>query len=269
VDNDDTQVIPKAQATPAGRRFRWTRGRIITAVVAGTAAVVVAGSVAFAASRPPVGRDDGGTYHFCAAKGGVVSVNGTLNDSKCPTGSYAFAITPGQPGPMGPQGPAGPAGNDGKNAQALPYGIAQILVARGSGSATVWDQPNTTLGSPVGDTASGAFRFTCSTANAPCKLSVKAYATASGYSVYPRVDISKDDLGTGNAVGNCEYGDGIDNNGGTQALTSSPSDVTLGIGGTLDCGASQTYPTNGVATEIDVPAGYYDVVSEFTFSKTG
>jgi hypothetical protein len=39
----------------------------------------------------------------------------------------------------------------------------------------------------------------------------------------------------------------------------------MGIGGTLDCGSGQAYPTNGTATEIDVPAGYYDVQSTFYF----
>jgi hypothetical protein len=149
------------------------------------------------------------------------------------------------------------------------YGVAAILIKRGTGNYTVWDNISTPLGGPVGGTASGAFRFTCSTANAPCDLEVQASATVAGWKVYPRVDISKQDFNSGAPLGNCEYGDGTDNNGGTKVLTANaPVAVTLGIGGTLDCGSTQTYPTNGVADHIEVPAGYYDVTSEFTFSTS-
>ena len=43
----------------------------------------------------------------------------------------------------------------------------------------------------------------------------------------------------------------------------------MGIGGTLDCpGSTQVYPAGGTATTIDVPAGYYDVMSTFTFKQS-
>ena len=159
------------------------------------------------------------------------------------------------------------AGNgNGPPAQAGGYGVAQVLVQRGSGSATPWATYSTTLGSPVGDTASGTFRFTCSPANAPCRVSVAAYATKNGVTMYPRLLIYQQDYNSGGPEVYCEYGDGTDNNGGVATLTQSASPVTLGIGGTLDCpGHTQTYPAGGTASEIDVNAGYYDVQSTFQF----
>jgi hypothetical protein len=147
------------------------------------------------------------------------------------------------------------------------YGIAQVLVSRGGAAPTAWATYSTALGSPVGDTTSGTFRFTCTDAKAPCKVSVAAYSTATGTKVYPRVLIYREDIGGGTET-YCEYGDGTDNNGGTATLGTAASAVTLGIGGSLDCGSAQAYPTNGVASDIEVPAGYYDVFSTFAFSAS-
>jgi hypothetical protein len=139
------------------------------------------------------------------------------------------------------------------------------MVTRGGKTAAPWATYSTSLGSPVGDTTSGEFRFTCSTPNAPCAVSARAYTTDSGtVKVYPRILIYKSDVGTSESE--CEYADGIDNNGGQATLTQSASPITLGIGGTLDCDSSQPYPSNGTASAIEVPAGYYDVFSTFTFS---
>ncbi|HEU5216197.1 MAG TPA: hypothetical protein VFU30_11710 [Gaiellaceae bacterium] len=174
----------------------------------------------------------------------------------------------GPTGATGAQGPKGDKGDPGKNAPAPTYGIAQVLVSRGGHAAVPWATYSTSLGSPVGDTASGTFRFTCSTANAPCVLSAQAYTTDSGtVTLYPRILIYKSDINTGQVSGQCEYVDGTDNNGGQATLTQTSAPITLGIGGTLDCGSSQAYPPNGVASEIEVPAGYYDVFSTFTFTK--
>lgn len=174
----------------------------------------------------------------------------------------------GDTGPQGPQGPKGDKGDPGQKAPAPTYGIAQVLVSRGGNTAVPWATYSTSLGSPVGDTTSGAFRFTCSTANAPCALSAQAYTTDSGtVTLYPRILIYKSDFNTGQVSGECEYADGTDNNGGQATLTQTAAPITLGIGGSLDCGSAQAYPPNGVASEIDVPAGYYDVFSTFTFSK--
>jgi hypothetical protein len=92
-----------------------------------------------------------------------------------------------------------------------------------------------------------------------------AYATVSGVTMYPRLLLYREDYNTGGPESYCEYGDGTDNNGGVATLGTSASAVTLGIGGSLDCGSSQVYPPNGVASEIEVPEGYYDVLSSFTF----
>ena len=174
----------------------------------------------------------------------------------------------GLQGPKGDTGAQGPKGDPGKNAPAPTYGIAQVFVSRGGKPAVPWATYSTSLGSPVGDTASGTFRFTCSTVNAPCVVSAQAYTTDSGtVTLYPRILIYKSDINTGQVSGQCEYADGTDNNGGQATLTQTAAPITLGIGGTLDCGSSQAYPPNGVASEIDVPAGYYDVFSTFTFSK--
>ena len=52
------------------------------------------------------------------------------------------------------------------------YGVATVNVSRGGQPATAWATYSTALGSPVGDNTGGVFRFTCSTANAPCTVSV-------------------------------------------------------------------------------------------------
>ena len=201
-----------------------------------------------------------GTMHTLEANG----PRGPKGD----TGAQGPKGDTGSQGPQGPQGPKGDKGDPGQKAPAPTYGIAQVLVSRGGNTAVPWATYSTSLGSPVGDTTSGTFRFTCSTTNAPCVLSAQAYTTDSGtVKLYPRILIYKSDINTGQVSGECEYADGTDNNGGQATLTQTAAPITLGIGGSLDCGSSQTYPPNGVASEIDVPAGYYDVFSTFTFSK--
>ena len=183
----------------------------------------------------------------CPTAGGVIYILGTRATTICN-------------GAQGPKGDTGPAG---QNAQALPYGIGEVLIDRGSGPA-VWQTLSTTLGSPVGDTTGGSFRFTCKATD--CQVSVKAYTTVTGYQAYPRVLIHKQTAdGT---MAYCEYADGADNNGSSVPVGTSATDVTMGIGGTLDCGSAQTYPANGVASEITVRAsGYYDVDVTWVFSK--
>lgn len=231
---------------------------------------------------------------LCVQKVSPYAVHGSTNGGKCASGYTATSVplkalvgatgpvgpkgatgatgpggTNGVNGATGPQGPAGTNGTNGTNAQALPYGIALVNVSRGGAAASTWGTYSTTIGSPVGDTASGTFRMSCSAAKAPCVISVQAWSTTSGVKVYPRLDINREDTNDVPA-GNCEYADGVDNNGSSLAVGNGVANVTavsLGIGGTLDCGSAQTYPTNGIATEIDVPAGYYDIAATFTFSK--
>ena len=191
-------------------------------------------------------------------------VHAALKGARGPAGPTGAAGAAGATGPQGLQGPKGDPGQQGP-AWAPSYGIAQVLVQRGTGSPTPWATYSTTIGSPVGDSAGGTFRFTCSTANAPCEVSLQAYATESGVTMYPRLLLFREDYNSGGPESYCEYGDGTDNNGGVATLGASASAVTLGIGGSLDCGSSQVYPPNGVASEIEVPEGYYDVFSSFTF----
>ena len=180
----------------------------------------------------------------------------------------------GATGPQGPAGAPGATGKDGKDgtdgtdAPAATYGVGNINVSRGGAAASTWQRLSTDLGSPVGDTVSGTFRFSCSEAKAPCAVSVSAYATTSGVTVYPRVLITKDSIDTGAPLGTCEYGDGSDNNAAVTALSNAAVAVPLGIGGSLDCGSAQAYPANGVASTIEVPAGYYNVTSTLQFFKS-
>lgn len=99
-----------------------------------------------------------------------------------------------------------------------------------------------------------------------CKVSVKAYATADGYSVYPRLLIHTESLDGGPQT-YCEYADGTDNNGGKAALTGTATDVSLGVGGSLDCNPPTQTIGNGTVSFIEVPPGYYDVDETFHFSK--
>ena len=194
-----------------------------------------------------------------------------VQGSRGPAGPRGPKGDTGATGPAGPQGPQGPQGPAGPKAPALQYAEGVVLVKRGSGSPTPWATDSTVLGSPLGfgDTASGEFRFTCSTANAPCAVSLQAEATEAGVTVYPRILIYKSDINTGQVFGQCEYGDGADNNGSYETTGNGTlASLTVGIGGSLDCGTSQTYPQNGVASEIDVPAGYYDVFTTFYFKTS-
>jgi hypothetical protein len=153
------------------------------------------------------------------------------------------------------------------------YGVATVNVSRGGAPATAWATYSTALGSPVGDTTGGVFRFTCSTANAPCTVSVSAAILSSWHgtaSVYPRVLIYKQDYDTGGPEVYCEYGDGSTGAAPLaltkQPLSSSPAytPVPLNIGGSDDCGLAG--PAGNV-NQITVPAGYYDVNSTFLFSS--
>lgn len=208
---------------------------------------------------------------------GTAGTNGTngTNGAKGDTGATG-AIGPqgpkgdtGATGATGEQGPIGPQGEPGIPAPTPQYAEGAVLVSRGGAPAAIWATDSTALGSPLpglGDTASGTFRFTCSAVKAPCVVTLQAAATEAGVSVYPRILIYKSDINSGQVFGQCEYGDGADNNGSYEPVGNGTLDpLTVGIGGTLDCGSDQVYPTNGVASEIDVPAGYYDVFTTFYF----
>ena len=196
-----------------------------------------------------------------------------LSGPEGPTGARGAQ---GPAGPQGPQGPAGPAGGaPGSAAPAPEYGVAAVDVTRGATAAT-WAVYSTELGSPVGDTAGGTFRFTCTTAQAPCFVAVKAAAlsdSAGTVSFYPRLLLEK----TGTPPGDlqptlyCEYADGA-SGAGPKTLTKQPKSATpnyealnVNIGGTADCLAGS--PTGGDVARIQVPAGFYNVNASFSFRK--
>jgi hypothetical protein len=145
---------------------------------------------------------------------------------------------------------------------------------------------STTLGSPAGSTAGGAFRFTCTPAQAPCRISWGAavISTQPGPTlVHPRLLIHKQADLAAAPMAFCEYADGANNNAGLDQITRVPNlqaavtamqtPLSMGIGGTLDCGSAQTYAPD--VTEIWVPAStggtdtaFYDVSATFAFSPT-
>jgi hypothetical protein len=157
-----------------------------------------------------------------------------------------------------------------------------VAVQRGAGAASAWATYSTRLGSPVGDTTSGAFRFTCTAVHATCKVTINAAALAAvpgTVGVYPRVLIQRQGT-SGGPQTYCEYGDGSFSPatpaGDTVLATQPPSatpaytPVPIHIGGSADCGwvppGGGPAPA-GLVTEITVPAGYYDVISTFVFLK--
>ena len=210
------------------------------------------------------------------------------------TGKPGAPGTPGAPGADGNRGSKGDSGHDGSKGDGggkgdnghdgsnghdslVAYGAAQVLVQRGAGSPFPWATYSTRLGSPVGDTTGGVFRFTCSDAQAPCNVTVRAavLTNSNGHTpVSPRVLIHRQDLGGGPSV-YCEYGDGstgVDPGEGlpasilNQESSSTPtySAMQLNIGLSADCGILPAGPANNVDAII-VPAGRYDVQSTFVF----
>jgi hypothetical protein len=204
-----------------------------------------------------------------AATGGANGANGA-------TGPQGPQGPQGPHGPQGPAGPQGPQGPPGPPANAE-FGVATVFVQRA---------PNTTpsrfasfsvqLGTPGGVTTSGSFRFSCSATQAPCRISIGAavISTRTGTVLFfPRLLIHKED-GPGAPITFCEYADGTNNNLGVEqiqrvstlddAVTAMRTPISMGIGGTLDCGAGQTSATGSVK-EILVPpstaggSAFYDV----------
>jgi hypothetical protein len=159
-----------------------------------------------------------------------------------------------------------------------------VFVDRGSGP-TRYATFSVALGSPAGTTTGGDFRFSCAPAQAPCKISYGAAVISDqtgNAAVHPRLLIHKED-GPGAPITFCEYADGANNNAGLALIPRVPSladavsamqtPLSMGIGGTLDCGSTQTYTPE--VTEIWVPTAsngtstaFYDVGATFAFSPT-
>jgi hypothetical protein len=224
--------------------------------------------------------DGNGVIHACYHVNGQGQVDGGANlrlidpsssnkdGSACKKDEQALNFN--QQGQQGATGATGATGNPGP-AWTPTYGIAQVLVQRGTGDPAEWASYSSTLGSPNlrGDTTGGSFRFTCRDSYVTCKVSVKAMVTNGQGAVYPRLLIYKQDYFNPGPEVYCEYADGVTNDApGYGLVGTSFTPLTLGIGGTLDCpGSTQAYPANGVANSIDVPAGYYDVQATFYFKQ--
>jgi hypothetical protein len=159
-----------------------------------------------------------------------------------------------------------------------------VFVDRGSGR-TRWALYSASLGSPAGTTTGGAFRFTCTPAQAPCEVSYGAavISNQSGSAlIYPRLLIHEQpDFAGDPPISFCEYADGANNNAGlaviprvrtmAEAVVAMQTSLSMGIGGSLDCDAGQTYTPE--VTEIWVPAAsavdnqFYDVSASFGFGS--
>ena len=125
------------------------------------------------------------------------------------------------------------------------------MIARGTGNAVPWGVFSTELGSPVGDTTSGTFRFTCTAAHVTCTVTIRAWVisdtstTLAGF--HPRILLTRG----GDAVNEapeefCEFGDGP-----FQAVSREPfpgttrwtrADLPFNIGATEDCDGPEPDP---------------------------
>jgi hypothetical protein len=160
--------------------------------------------------------------------------------------------------------------------------VASVFVDRGSGPSR-FAIYSATLGSPAGTTTGGDFRFTCTPAQAPCKISFGAavISTQSGNTtVHPRLLIHKQADLADAPITFCEYADGANNNVPLAVIPRVPTllaavsamqtPLSMGIGGSLDCGSTQPF-TGTPVTEIWVPAAsasdsaFYDVAATFQF----
>ena len=201
-------------------------------------------------------------------------------------GAQGPAGPQGAQGAQGPQGPAGAQGAAGAAAPTPEYAVVSVFVKRGAapGPPSRFTTYSAPLGSPAGTTTGGSFRFSCSAAQAPCKISYGAAVISDGSGdavVYPRLLIHKDaPTSPGPApITTCEYADGAAAGLAriprvpTLAAAESAMDTPLSMSvGGLDCGAGQPDPPPaGVVDEIWVPAAsaidtaYYDVAATFTF----
>lgn len=222
----------------------------------GVAAAALMLGVAVASAAIP--DSPGGTIHGCYKKDGNLRLIDPLSSKKdfseCKKDETAIDWNQsGVAGPAGPPGPAGPAGPPGA-AWSPSYGIAQVIIDRGSGPVP-WAVYSTTLGSPVGDDTGGVFRFTC---NTTCTLTTAA-SGPTGTTVWPRLLIHKQPLGGGPST-YCEYLDGATNSTPFEGMG---APLTMGIGGSYDCPGGSG--PSGTVSAYTVPAGYYDVWSSFKF----
>ena len=138
---------------------------------------------------------------ICTGKPGAPGTPGApgANGNSGSRATMAAMASKGDGGSNGNNGHDGSNGSNGNDAP-VAYGVAQVLVQQGSAAPPAWATYSTRLGSPVGDTTGGVFRFSCSATQAPCKVTVRAAILKSGPGttpVYPRVLIQKQDIDVG------------------------------------------------------------------------
>jgi Collagen triple helix repeat (20 copies) len=187
----------------------------------------------------------------------------------------------GDKGEQGLQGEKGEKGDKGEDAPEE-YGVAVVRVKRGEGTASEWARYSVELGSPVGDTTGGTFRFTCRVGDGQCEVTIRAAvlsATSGPALLYPRLLIYRGGAQfTAEPALYCEFGDGPFQQIQRQPLNSLPplppplfftplgtDDLSIDIGDSADCNGPVT--TAGAVAKIVVPEGYYDVFATFGFSK--
>ena len=205
---------------------------------------------------------------------------------------YPVKSTQGSAGSQGAQGPAGPQGPQGPPATqvspAIPtpdYAVVTVYVDRGNGPSR-FATYSAQLGSPAGTTTGGNFRFTCTPAQQPCKVSYGAAVISNqsgNMAVHPRLLIHKQANLAAAPITFCEYADGANNNAGLAQISKVPTladavretqtPLSMGIGSSTDCGSAQVLPPNGTVKEIWVPAAsavdsaFYDVAATFVFGE--
>jgi hypothetical protein len=287
------QLLKGTSARPS----RVTRVFLVAATAAILVGVSLFATVGDARSPQAHPAKASGYVRACNQRTGSRDSVGDLNirlHTACAKGQNAFklALYPaargpagpsgpaGPKGPAGPQGPRGPQGPAGSGGSAAEYAVANVLVSRGGAAPVVWATFSATLGSPLGTTAGGQVRFSCSAAQAPCKVSIAAAVLSrrSGSAhVFPRLLIQKED-GPGAPQTFCEYANGADNSGAVDRIARVPmgthvasikTPLAMGIGGTLDCASEQ--PFSPTVKSIWVPnastggTAFYDVWATLTF----
>ena len=166
--------------------FRQSRVGILIGVAVGVASLVAASflvpSDAADSNRARAAAAEEDFIGACPQVTGPDESVGDLNvrvGSECegqkPLKLALWPVT-GKEGPRGPEGPQGPPGTA-ANAE---YGVANVFVSRGGARPPRYATFSTALGSPVGSTTGGQFRFTCTQAQAPCKISWGAAVISSG-----------------------------------------------------------------------------------------
>ena len=231
-----------------------------------------------------------GFVPVCTQRSGHNQSKGDLNirlRKSCAKGQKPLKLATwplrGKRGPQGPTGPPGPPGDGGGGGgSSAEYGVANVFVSRGGSAPSRFATYAVALGSPVGTSTGGMFRFSCSAAQSPCKISVGAavISSESGEAlIYPRIIVHKQDSPTINTpVVQCEYADGATNRVSRKPLGTNVGEIrdplTLDVGGTFDCGNTGqpgepgrveaiwvTNSSNGTST------AYYDVWTTLNFGR--